>query len=157
MSIFSYSCNIAVENCSLWYLAQLCIIKLNSYLNAIILLSLCHMRISVFWGHELKKVQLQERFTLMIHDSIGHLKNALHERLSVSSGILVWIEMLQLIAQHWKNASVQVWIQLYASPLRATWMMSVAMNFETVQRFSRAKRKSKRMINTRGTSFVLVT
>ena len=24
--------------------------------------------------HELKKVQLQERFTLMTHDSIGHLK-----------------------------------------------------------------------------------
>ena len=60
-------------------------IKLNSYSNASVFLSLCRMRISVFWGqerltskaislYELKKVQLQERYTLVTQDSIGHLK-----------------------------------------------------------------------------------
>ena len=68
-------------------------LKLNSYSNASVFLSLCHMRISVFWGQEhltdrsiskrylksdiatwVEKVQLQERYTLMTQDSIGHLK-----------------------------------------------------------------------------------
>ena len=41
-------------------------------------------------------------------------ENAVHERLPLSSGVWVWMEMLQLIAQRWKNASVWVWIHLYA-------------------------------------------
>ena len=68
-------------------------IKLNSYSNASVFLSLCRMRISVFEvksilpidryqnatskaisQHGLKKVQLQEWYTLMTQDSIGHLK-----------------------------------------------------------------------------------
>ena len=69
------------------------IVKLNSYSNASVFLSLCRMRISVFEVksvlpidryqnatsraislHEMKKVQLQERYTLVTQDSIGHLK-----------------------------------------------------------------------------------
>ena len=67
--------------------------KLNSYSKASIFLSLCRMRISIFWGqerltdrsiskrylkailiHEFEKVQLQERYTLVTQDSIVHLK-----------------------------------------------------------------------------------
>ena len=98
--------------------------KLNSYSNAkhfSMALSHSHFRL---WGHERlthrliskrypksdavpwveKKFQLQEHFTLMAHDSFGHLS------------IWAWMETLQFIAQCWKNASVRVWIQLYCEP-----------------------------------------
>ena len=59
--------------------------------------------------HKLKKIQLQERFTLMTHDSIGHLKtfymSLFMSILSLSGGVWVWMEMLQIL-------SVLVWIQL---------------------------------------------
>ena len=38
-------------------------------------------------AHELKKVQLQECFMLMIHDSIGHLKTLCMSILSLGGGI----------------------------------------------------------------------
>ena len=63
--------------------------------------------------HELKKFQLQERFTFMTHDSIGHLKTLFKNISSPSGGgVWVWMETLLLIAQHWENASILVWIQL---------------------------------------------
>ena len=37
--------------------------------------------------HELKKFQLQERFTLMTHDSVGHLKSLCMSVLSLSGGM----------------------------------------------------------------------
>ena len=52
--------------------------------------------------HELKTVQLQERYTLVTQDSIGRLKteNAqLHERFIASSGFGVWMKTLQFIAK----------------------------------------------------------
>ena len=59
--------------------------------------------------HKLKKIQLQERFTLMTHDSIGHLKrfymSLFMSILSLSGGVWVWMEMLEIL-------SVLVWIQL---------------------------------------------
>ena len=59
---------------------------------------------------ELKKIQLQECFRLMAHDSIGHLKT-----LGMSSGVRVWMETLQLTALRWKDAWVLVWIQLHSA------------------------------------------
>ena len=80
--------------------------KLKLYLNAVFFLSLSHMCTSVFevmsvypldWYqnpipramplHELKKVQLQEHFTLMTHDSVDHLKILCVSVLSLSGGI----------------------------------------------------------------------
>ena len=77
--------------------------KLNSYSNASVFLSLCPMRISIFWGHEhqpidwyqnatskaislheLKKVELQERYTRVTQDSIGHLKTLCMSVLSLA-------------------------------------------------------------------------
>ena len=68
-----------------------------------VFLSLCRMRISIFWGQEhltdwwiskrypksdiaswVEKVQLQERFTLVTQDSIGHLKTFCMSVLSLS-------------------------------------------------------------------------
>ena len=75
------------------------VLKLNSYSNASVFLSLCRMRISVFRGHErltdrsiskryLKSdiaTQIQERFS-----DTGFYwssENALHERFIASSGV----------------------------------------------------------------------
>ena len=84
--------------------------------QAFFFLSLCCMRISVFEAmsvlpidryqnatprsislHELQKVQLQERFTLVTQDSIGHLKTLCMSVFTASSG--VWMQTLQLIAK----------------------------------------------------------
>ena len=106
--------------------------KLNSYSNAkhfSLALSHAHFR---FWGHErltdrlISKRSLKSHlaqwvkkkkfnftfFKSMTQDSIGHLKMLCMSVLSLSSGVWVWMETLQLIAQRWKNASVLVWLQL---------------------------------------------
>ena len=68
-----------------------------------------------------KIVQLHEHFTLMIQDSLGHLKTLCMSILSlhVISGVLSLnekapLEMQQFIAKRWKrNPSLWVWFQLY--------------------------------------------
>ena len=91
------------------------------------------MRISVFWGHEhltdrsISKRYLKSHITTWVEKSwtsraihardtgfYWSSENALHERFITSSGIGVWMKMLQVIAKRWKNVSVQVWIQLYS-------------------------------------------
>ena len=62
--------------------------------------------------YELKKILLQERFTLMTYDSIGLLKQTLHEFFVADRCCWVWIKTLQLTTQCWKNASISEWIQL---------------------------------------------
>ena len=64
--------------------------------------------------HELKKVQLQEHFMLMTWDSIGHLKMPIifiyiffiyiYLFIYAEWWRGVWMEMLQLTPQRWKNA-----------------------------------------------------
>ena len=54
--------------------------------------------------HELKKVQLQERFMLMTHDSTGNLKTLCMSVLSLSGG--VESEWKRYTTQHCKNASL---------------------------------------------------
>ena len=56
--------------------------------------------------HESKKVQLQELFWLMTHDFIDHLKTLWAEHFIAEPWRWVWMEMLQLIAQGWKNTNV---------------------------------------------------
>ena len=62
--------------------------------------------------HELNKVQLQERYTLVTQDSIGHLKTLCISVLS----LVVALESEWKRYSSWqsdkKKASVQVWIQL---------------------------------------------
>ena len=117
---------IRTHNCS-------CIhgIKLNSYWNASVFLSLCRMRISVFWGRErltdrsISKRYLKSDIATWVEKSLTSRvihacdtgfywssENALHERFIASSGVGVWMKTLQLIAKRLKNASVLVWIQL---------------------------------------------
>ena len=105
----------------------------NSYSNASFFVSLCRMHFSGFWGHKcLADKLISNRYaksniapwfwkksstsrTFHAHDTWFYWssENALHEHLSLSSGVWVWMEMLQLIVQHWKNTNVRVWIQLY--------------------------------------------
>ena len=78
-------------------------VRLDSYSNASVFLSLCRMCISFFEVksvlpidqyqnatpraislHELKKVKLQERFTLVPQDPIGHLKTLCMSVLSLA-------------------------------------------------------------------------
>ena len=47
--------------------------------------------------------KVQKSFTLVIQESIGHLKTLYMYVLSVSSGVWVCMETLQLIAQRWKK------------------------------------------------------
>ena len=71
--------------------------------------------------HELKMFNFksvkknQRRFTLMTHDSIVHLKTLFLCVSSLSGGV-----ESELSAQHWKNASVEVWIQLKGLPSHLT-------------------------------------
>ena len=52
--------------------------------------------------HELTQFQLHMHF--QTHDSIGHLEMfCIHERLITEWCRWVWMEMLQLTAQRWKN------------------------------------------------------
>ena len=53
--------------------------------------------------HELKKVQLQERFTLVKQDRIGHLKMLCMSILWLNDGVASEWKMLQLIASVEKN------------------------------------------------------
>ena len=94
--------------------------KLNSYSNASVFLSLCLMRISVFWGQErltdrsISKRYLKSDITTWVeksstsssraihaHDTgfYWSSENALHERFITSSDVGVWMKMLQLIAK----------------------------------------------------------
>ena len=94
-------------------------------------LSLCHMRISVVWGQErptdrsISKRYLKSDITTWVEKSSTsraiHVRdtgfywsseNALHGHFIASSGVGVWMKMLQLIAKRYKNASIRVWIQL---------------------------------------------
>ena len=68
--------------------------------------------------HELKKVQLQERFTLVTQDSIAHQKTLCMSILSLA--MVFQSESIK------KNASVRVWIQLHAQVL--IWMLSCYTN-----------------------------
>ena len=102
-------------------------LKLNSYSIASVFLLLCRMRISIFWGqerltdrsiskrylkaislHELKKVQLQERYMLVTQDSIGHLKMLCMSVLSLAVALESESTAHRKVINH---ASVQVWIQ----------------------------------------------
>ena len=86
------------------------IVKLNSYSNASVFLSLCRMRISVFWGQErltdrsISKRYLKSDIATRVEKSstsraIDALdtgfywssENALHERFIASSGDGVWM------------------------------------------------------------------
>ena len=88
-------------------------VKLNSYSNASVFLSLCCMRISIFLGHEhltnrsISKHYLKSDIATWVEKS-----SVVHEHFIASSGVWVWMKALQLIAKRWKNASVWVWIQL---------------------------------------------
>ena len=92
--------------------------KLNSYSNASVFPSLCRMRISVFWGQErltdwlISKRYLKSDIATWVEKSstssaihacdtgfYWSSENALHERFIASSGVGVWIKMLQLIAK----------------------------------------------------------
>ena len=93
-------------------------LKLNSYSNASVFLSLCRMRISVFWGQErltdrsISKRYLKSDIATWVEKSstsraihardtgfYWSSENALHERFIASSGVGVWMKMLQLIAK----------------------------------------------------------
>ena len=62
--------------------------------------------------HELKKVQLQERYTLVTQDSIGHLKTLCMSVLSLVVALESEWKRYSSSQSDEKNASVQVWIQL---------------------------------------------
>ena len=100
-------------------------LKLNSYSNASMYLSLCHMLFSVFcffffffWGqkcltdrsiskhyHESDVAsgveQSSTSWVFHAHDTgfYWSSENAMHERFIASSGVWVWMKMLQLIAK----------------------------------------------------------
>ena len=93
-------------------------IKLNSYSNASVFLSLCRMRISVFWGQErltdrsISKRYLKSDIATWVEKSstsraihaldtgfYWSSENALHERFIASSGDGVWMTTRQLIAK----------------------------------------------------------
>ena len=93
-------------------------LKLNSYSNASVFLSLCRMRISVFWGQErltdrsiLKRYLKSDIATWVEKSSTSRAihaldtgfywssENALHERFIASSGDGVWMTTRQLIAK----------------------------------------------------------
>ena len=97
-------------------------VKLNSYSNASIFLSLCRMCISVFWGHgrltdrSISKHYLKSNIATWVEKSstsrVIHARdtgfywsseNALHEAFIASSGIGVWMKMLQFIPKRWKK------------------------------------------------------
>ena len=102
--------------------------KAESILERKRFLSLCRMRISVFWGQErltdrsiskryLKsdiatRVQLQERYTLVTQDSIGHLKTLCMSVLSLVVAMESEWQRDSSSQSDKKNASVLVWIQL---------------------------------------------
>ena len=98
-------------------------LKLNSYSNAnVFFLSLCCMRISVFWGQErlidrsISKRYLKSDIATWVEKSstsraihardtgfYWSSENALHECFIASSGVGVWTKTLQLIAKWLKK------------------------------------------------------
>ena len=110
-----------------------CYVKLNSYLNASIFLSLCCMRISIFWGHERladrsiskrypksntalwveKKSTSRAFFMLVTQDSIGHLKTLCMSVLSLAVAFESEWKRYSSSQSDKKNARVRVRIQLY--------------------------------------------
>ena len=118
-------------------------LKVNSYSNASVFLSLCRMRISVFWGQERltdrsisKRCYLKSDIATWVEISstsravhardtgfYWSSENALHERFIASSGVGVWIKRYsssqsdkknKQTNKQTKNACIRVWIQLYA-------------------------------------------
>ena len=86
-------------------------VKLNSYSNANVFLSLCHMRISVFWGQEhlinrsVSKRYLKSNIATWVEKSstsraihacdtgfYWSSENALHERFIASNGVWDWMK-----------------------------------------------------------------
>ena len=63
--------------------------------------------------NELKKVPTSRAFHAHDTGFYWSPENALHEHFIAEQWRWVWMEMLQLIAHGWKNASLWVWIQLY--------------------------------------------
>ena len=63
--------------------------------------------------HELKKVQLQERYTLVTQDSIGHLKTLCMSVLSLVVALESEWKRYSSSQSDKKYTSVRVWIQLY--------------------------------------------
>ena len=66
-------------------------------------------------SYELKNFRLQEPFTLMTHDSIGHLKTPCMSILSLSGGVESEWKLYSLslsIEKKKKNLGVLVWMQL---------------------------------------------
>ena len=101
-------------------------IKLNSYSNASVFLSLCRMRTSVFCGHErltnrsISKRYLKNDIAIWVEKSstsrafhardtgfYWSSENTLHERFIASSGIWVWMKTLQLIAKRYKTLTFE--------------------------------------------------
>ena len=100
--------------------------KLNSYSNASIFLSLCRMRISVFWGHgrltdrSISKRYLKSDMATWIEKSstsraihardtgfYWSSENALHERFIASSGVGVWMKRYSLSQSDEKTLALE--------------------------------------------------
>ena len=74
--------------------------------------------------HELKKVQLQERYTLVTQDSIGHLKTLCMTVLSLVVALESEWKRYSSSQSDKKNARVRVWIQLNALYTGYNWTFS---------------------------------
>ena len=104
--------------CIHMYVLLIFCFKLISYSNASVCLLLCRMRISVFWGQEhlsdrlISKRYLKSDIVTWVEKSstsraihardtgfYWSSENALHEHFIASSGVGVWMKMLQLIAK----------------------------------------------------------
>ena len=88
--------------------------KLNSYSNTSVFSSLCRMRISVFWGHErlsdrsISKHYPKSDITPWVEKSSASRAFCAHD-----TGLIHLNENATAHCKALKNASVQVWIQLY--------------------------------------------